>query len=86
MGMNARTNATRDRATLGVIVLLAALLAAGPLRAQMDTGSILGTVSDQSGAVLSGAKVTLTNEGTGASLSTTAGAGRGLQIHAYQDW
>src|ERR1700683_2264498 len=75
MGMNARTNSTRNRAfAWGVIVLLAALLAAGPLQAQMDTGSILGTVSDQSGAVLSGAKVTLTNEGTGASLSTTAGA------------
>ncbi len=73
--MNARTNSTRNRAfAWGVIVLLAVLLAAGPLQAQMDTGSILGTVSDQSGAVLSGAKVTLTNEGTGASLSTTAGA------------
>src|SRR5260221_6952473 len=35
-------------------------------RAQIDTGSILGTVRDQAGAVVPGAKVTLTNEGTGA--------------------
>jgi Carboxypeptidase regulatory-like domain/TonB dependent receptor len=45
-----------------------------PLQAQVDTGSILGTVADPSGAVLSGAKVTLTNEGTSASLTTTTEA------------
>src|SRR6202035_4455961 len=33
-----------------------------------------GTVTDPSGAVVSGAKVTLTNEGTGTSLSTITGA------------
>ena len=35
-------------------------------RAQIDTGAILGTVKDQAGAVVPGAKVTLTDEGTGA--------------------
>ena len=39
--------------------------------AQIDTGTILGTVSDSSGARINGATVTLTNEGTNASLSTT---------------
>lgn len=42
--------------------------------AQVDTGSILGTVTDQTGAVIPGAKVTLTNKGTGLSLSSKTGA------------
>src|SRR5437868_14737065 len=45
-----------------------------PLYAQVDTGTIVGTVTDQSGAILSGAKVTLTNLGTNASLTTTTEA------------
>ncbi len=39
--------------------------------AQVDTGAILGTVTDPSGAVVPGAKVTATNEDTGLALSTT---------------
>lgn len=42
----------------------------------ISTGSIQGTVSDSSGAVLSGAKITITNKATGLSISTTTnGAG-----------
>src|SRR5438477_8152501 len=44
------------------------------LHAQVDTGTIVGTVTDPSGAVISGAKVTLTNLGTNASLTTTTQA------------
>ncbi|MGH9430429.1 MAG: carboxypeptidase regulatory-like domain-containing protein [Terriglobia bacterium] len=42
------------------------------LFAQVDTGAILGTVKDQSGAVIPGAKVSLTNEGTGLTLTNTS--------------
>jgi hypothetical protein len=53
------------------ICFLFVLCSAAPSFAQVDTGSILGTVSDSSGARISGATVTLTNEGTNAALSTT---------------
>src|SRR5580658_5354287 len=52
-------------------VLLVFLLAATSAQAQIDTGSITGTVTDHSGAVVSGAKVTVTNEGTNVSATTT---------------
>src|SRR5436305_9854764 len=55
---------------LAVLWLLTAVI---DLHAQVDTGAILGTVKDQSGAVVPGAKVTLTNEGTSLSISTTTG-------------
>jgi hypothetical protein len=42
----------------------------------ISTGSIQGTITDQAGAVLSGAKVTITNKGTGQAISvTTTSAG-----------
>jgi carboxypeptidase family protein/TonB-dependent receptor-like protein len=63
------------RAPLLVLASLVVLLCgAAPLRAQVDAGAILGTVSDASGGSVRGATVTLTNEGTNASLSTTTNA------------
>ena len=42
-----------------------ALLLASPIFGQVDTGTILGTVFDSSGAVIPGAEVTIAHEGTG---------------------
>src|SRR6202171_6076259 len=74
--MNGRAlSALFGRAPLLTLASLVVLFcSAAPLRAQVDTGSILGTVSDTSGASVHGATVTLTNEGTNASLSTTTGS------------
>jgi Carboxypeptidase regulatory-like domain/TonB dependent receptor len=73
--MNGRTlSVLFGRAPVLVLVSLVVLLSgAAPLRAQVDAGSILGTVSDASGGSVHGATVTLANEGTNASLSTTTG-------------
>ncbi len=43
--------------------------------AQVDTGAILGTVKDTSGAVIPGATVTLKNDDTGVVVTTTSGSG-----------
>ncbi len=58
------------------IFLVFLLLAAVSLSAQTFRGTILGTVTDPSGAVVSGAKVTVKNTGTGLERSTeTSGDG-----------
>ena len=47
-----------------------------PVTAQVDTGTILGTVRDPSGAVVPGAKITVSNEGTSfTQVTTTSGSG-----------
>ncbi len=56
------------------IILFFALLAAVSLSAQTFRGTILGTVTDPSGAVVPGAKVTVKNVGTGLERSTETSA------------
>src|ERR1700693_1812000 len=61
----------------GAVVLF---LSAAALHAQVDTGAILGTVTDASGAEVRGATVTLTNEGTNAALSSATGSDGGFKF------
>lgn len=56
------------------IALFASFLLAGGLYAQVDTGTILGSVKDTTGAVIPGAQVTLTNTGTGRTQVQKTGA------------
>ena len=60
---------------LAVLAVCAMLITSGivPVLAQttISTGSIVGTVTDPSGAVVSGVKVTITNKGTGQVITTT---------------
>src|ERR1035438_823086 len=62
---------------LGVLALCFFLLGGQRLFSQADTGSITGTVSDASGAVVPGVKVTIVAVATNQRLEfTTDGAGR----------
>jgi hypothetical protein len=61
-------------AARGALALLLSSLLAGGSLAQSFRGSILGTVTDTSGAVVSGATVTATNERTGVTRTTTSDA------------
>jgi len=59
-----------------VLPLSACFICAVAVYAQVDTGTILGTVHDNTGAVIAGAKVTVRNEGTSLSqTNTTSSAG-----------
>src|SRR5690349_7018896 len=56
------------------IFLMFVLLAAIGLSAQTFRGTILGTITDPSGAVVAGAKVTVKNTGTGLERATETSA------------
>jgi hypothetical protein len=55
----------RVQKTAFVVFLWMASLFSGLLHAQTDTGGVTGTVTDSTGAVVAGAQLTLTNDGTG---------------------
>src|SRR5581483_9417028 len=85
---------TRTSSPARTVVLLGALtltfvLAATVAQAQLTTGTISGTISDKTGAVITGAHVTLRNIDTGATRTTeTSGEGRytfiGLPVGNYE--
>lgn len=54
-----------------VVVILLLISAFGMAQTTVATGSIVGTVSDPSGAAISGAKVVVTNTATGQAISLT---------------
>ena len=54
-----------------LLVFLTMLWASVLCLAQLDTATILGTVSDSSGAVIPGAKVVVQNMGTSATVELT---------------
>ncbi len=65
-----RTRSGSIGSSLWLVPTLAlVLLGATPAGAQVDTGSIRGTVTDPSGGVLPGATVTITHEGQGLTLT-----------------
>src|SRR5437763_9370806 len=74
------SNRLAERCTAILTAWLAWLLLGAPATfAQVDTGTILGTIQDPTGAVIPAAKVTLTNEGTGVTMIYTS-AGDGSHI------
>jgi hypothetical protein len=70
-------NALSKLSVRGSLLVLASLVvllcSASPIRAQVDAGSITGTVTDASGGAVNGVSVTLINQGTNATLTTTTG-------------
>ena len=57
-----------------LIVILSFVLGTSALYGQVDTGTILGTIRDNTGAVVPGAIVTVRNEGTSFTQTTTSSA------------
>ena len=71
---------------LSAIFAVWALLGVGTTYAQVTTGTILGNVTDSSGAEVAGATVTATNELTGFARSVTTGARRRVPDSTLADW
>src|SRR5689334_5400951 len=72
----------------GLLAAFVFFFLAFTLEAQVDTGTILGTITDATGAVIPAAKVTIRNEGTSVAQSTTTSSSGGyvftpLRIGTY---
>ena len=69
-----------QRVSLVVVSLLLLSLSVGSVAAQEITGSISGVVSDSSGALIPGVKVTVTNTGTNVSKTVVTGASGAYRV------
>ena len=58
----------------GLLLLFLGISATVLCYGQLESGQLTGTITDPSGAVVSGAKITLTNSGTGQTRAVTSGA------------
>lgn len=66
--------------TACLALALVVTLVSQPLQAQILYGTLVGNVTDSTGAVIPGAQVTITNEGTGATREGEANAAGGYQF------
>src|SRR5581483_8436891 len=57
--------------TFAVTLLMLCVACVAAAQSTVGTGGITGTVTDPTGAVISNAKVTITNEGTGQTITAT---------------
>lgn len=74
-----------ERVTKGLLSLLAIIALCGAtVSAQVSSSRVTGLVTDKTGAVVSGAKVTLTNEGTRVTYSASTGASGNYVFDAIQ--
>jgi Carboxypeptidase regulatory-like domain len=62
------------RRILPALILAIGLLGLSPLRGQSVSGTILGTVQDETGAAIPNATISVKNLGTGLEQSTTSDA------------
>jgi len=64
----------RNRISLPGIIIFAFIVAALPTQAtQTATGSLSGTIKDQTGAVITGAQVSIRNDATGETKTASTG-------------
>ena len=72
---NGKSKRYRSTCSIGVALLVLMFAVSSWAQTTIGTGSITGTVTDPTGAVVSGAKVVITNTGTGQALNLAANAG-----------
>jgi hypothetical protein len=72
LGGNMRGSPCRQRLEF-LAAMLFLLVCTTLLNAQVDSASIVGTINDPSGAVIHGAKVTVTNAATGETQTVVVG-------------